>query len=96
MSPLDLLAASIECHELKNELILRNEEIRNLKESVVVLKEENKTLKEQLAERSRFGIESVRVKEEKIKGLFKYYTAITCLILGIIFFFNSTRLLPRV
>lgn len=77
MSPLDLLAASIECHELKNELILRNEEIRNLKESVVVLKEENKTLKEQLAERSRFGIESVRVKEEKIKGLFKYYTAIT-------------------
>lgn len=58
LSPLDLLAASIECHELKNELILRNEEIRNLKESVVVLKEENKTLKEQLAERSRFGIES--------------------------------------
>lgn len=65
MSPLGLLAASIECHELKNELILRNEEIINLKESVVVLKKENKTLKEQLAERSRFGIESVKSQRRK-------------------------------
>lgn len=77
VSSLDMLVLSAECHDLRNDILMKNEEISKLRANVKKLEEENINLRNKLTECSRFGVPSVIAKEDKVKGLFKYYTAIS-------------------
>lgn len=77
ISPMDLLAVSMDVHTLQSELDIKNGKIKQLELIISKLTQENQQLKEKNDERMRFGIESVLKREQKIKGLFKYYTGIS-------------------
>ncbi|XP_023932779.1 uncharacterized protein LOC106158290 [Lingula anatina] len=74
---MDMLATSTDLHILRGELDLKNNKIKQLESMIMKLKDENKQLKEKIDDQMKFGIESILDKEQKIKGLFKYYTGIT-------------------
>ena len=74
---MDKLALSAELHEHKISLQEKNNEIEQLKDTINKLNSERASQQEIMSEMDTFGVETVLKKESKIKGLFKYYTAIT-------------------
>lgn len=78
VSPIDLLATTLEIQQLRQENDEKNAKIIELQDMLKKLATENENLKEELNENhvSKFSVKSVLEKESKIKGLFKYYTAI--------------------
>jgi len=95
---MDFLALTIENRQMQSMVAYMEQDIHCLNAKVQDLeKKKTKCLEEKLDESRRFGVESIFAKEDKMNGLFKYYTTITyirflSLLPGI--FFTSTKLFP--
>lgn len=76
VSPIDMLTVSMDVHRLNNEIAVEIKQKEELKLMIRKLTEENKQLNDKNVELMKFGIDSVLKREQKIKGLFKYYTGI--------------------
>ena len=76
---MDLLGVTAEVHDLKGTVYSKSAKINELEDKITKLMVENQKLSEQLSDnlQTKFSVDSIVKRESKIKGLFKYYTAIT-------------------
>jgi hypothetical protein len=76
---MDLLGVTAAVHDLKGTVYSKSAKINELEDKITKFMVENHKLSEQLSDnlQTKFSIDSIVKRESKIKGLFKYYTAIT-------------------
>lgn len=77
VSPMDMLAASMDIHTMRNELEREKDKTKQLELIILKLKQENQQLQKMHDAKMKFGIKCVLKREQKVKDLFKYYTGIT-------------------